>query len=164
MLAYSNFIAILVLPKTAGSAQTHKSMSFIWIVWSTLYVYLCIQDQLYIPFRIFRGFFLQTQSWSYVRFYSYNFIDLKNPFALWLTSTFLIFQWQKIQTNAGCWISTNGRCTNPTCLRRTLSWFNINMEGFAHWFKSISERACLNIYIYAFCFFKKKFFNIIIIV
>ena len=24
----------------AGSAQTHKSMSFIWIIWSTLYVYL----------------------------------------------------------------------------------------------------------------------------
>ena len=24
----------------AGSAQTHKSMNFIWIVWSTLYVYL----------------------------------------------------------------------------------------------------------------------------
>ena len=35
-----NFRAVLVLPKTAGSAQTHKSMSFIWIVWSTLYVYL----------------------------------------------------------------------------------------------------------------------------
>ena len=30
-----------MLPKTAGSAQTYKSMSFIWIVWSTLYVYLC---------------------------------------------------------------------------------------------------------------------------
>ena len=29
-----------MLPKTAGSAQTHKSISFIWIVWSTLYVYL----------------------------------------------------------------------------------------------------------------------------
>ena len=29
-----------MLPKTAGSAQTQKSMSFIWIVWSTLYVYL----------------------------------------------------------------------------------------------------------------------------
>ena len=26
----------------AGSAQTHKSISFIWIVWSTLYVYLCL--------------------------------------------------------------------------------------------------------------------------
>ena len=26
----------------AGSAQTHKSISFIWIVWSTLYVYLWI--------------------------------------------------------------------------------------------------------------------------
>ena len=35
-----NFRAVLVLPKMAGSAQTHKSMSFIWIVWSTLYVYL----------------------------------------------------------------------------------------------------------------------------
>ena len=44
VLAYLNFIfefiAVLVLPKTASSAQTHKSMSFIWIVWSTLYVYL----------------------------------------------------------------------------------------------------------------------------
>ena len=36
--------AVLVLPKTAGSAQTHKSISFIWIVWSTLYVYLCRSD------------------------------------------------------------------------------------------------------------------------
>ena len=35
-----NFRAVLVLPEMAGSAQTHKSMSFIWIVWSTLYVYL----------------------------------------------------------------------------------------------------------------------------
>ena len=34
-----------MLPKTAGSAQTHKSMSFIWIVWSTLYVYLWGQDE-----------------------------------------------------------------------------------------------------------------------
>ena len=34
-----NFRVVLVLPKTAGSAQTHKSMSFIW---STLYVYLCL--------------------------------------------------------------------------------------------------------------------------
>ena len=34
------FKAVLALPKTARSAQTHKSISFIWIVWSTLYVYL----------------------------------------------------------------------------------------------------------------------------
>ena len=33
-----NFRAVLVLPKTAESAQTHKSMSFIWIVWSTLFL------------------------------------------------------------------------------------------------------------------------------
>ena len=35
-----NFKAVLALPKTARSAQTHKSISFIVIVWSTLYVYL----------------------------------------------------------------------------------------------------------------------------
>ena len=28
------------MPKTANSAQTHKSISFNWIVWITLYVYL----------------------------------------------------------------------------------------------------------------------------
>ena len=38
-----NFRAVLVLPKTVGSAKTHKSMSFIWIVWSTLYVYLWLR-------------------------------------------------------------------------------------------------------------------------
>ena len=35
-----NFKAVLALPKMARSAQTHKRISFIWIVWSTLYVYL----------------------------------------------------------------------------------------------------------------------------
>ena len=29
----------------ARSAQTHKSISFIWIVWSTLYVYLCLKPR-----------------------------------------------------------------------------------------------------------------------
>ena len=41
-ISYLNFRAVFVLPKTAGSAQTHKSMSLIWIVWSTLYVHLCL--------------------------------------------------------------------------------------------------------------------------
>ena len=36
-----NFRAVLAPPKTAGSAKTHRTMSSIWIVWSTLYVYLC---------------------------------------------------------------------------------------------------------------------------
>ena len=35
-----NFKAVLALPKTAPSEQTYKSIKFIWIVWSTLYVYL----------------------------------------------------------------------------------------------------------------------------
>ena len=34
-----NFKAVLALPKTAPSAQTYKSITFTWIVWSTLYVY-----------------------------------------------------------------------------------------------------------------------------
>ena len=45
VLAYLNFKAVLAVPKTAGSAQTHKNVSFIWIVWSTLYVYLWEQHK-----------------------------------------------------------------------------------------------------------------------
>ena len=41
-----NFKAVLAQPKTAPSAQTYKSITFIWIVWSTLYVYLCLPAQL----------------------------------------------------------------------------------------------------------------------
>ena len=40
-------LELLVLPKMAGFAKTHKSMSFIWIVWSTLYVYLCCKLKLF---------------------------------------------------------------------------------------------------------------------
>ena len=43
LISYLDFKAVLALPKTACSAQTHKSISFIRIVWSTLYVYLCLQ-------------------------------------------------------------------------------------------------------------------------
>ena len=49
VFAYLNFIlefkAVLALPKTAHSAQTHESISFIWIVWRTLYVYLWSQGK-----------------------------------------------------------------------------------------------------------------------
>ena len=44
-ISYLNFKAVLALPQTARSAQTHKSMSFIWIVWSTLYVYLWLRPE-----------------------------------------------------------------------------------------------------------------------
>ena len=42
-----NFRAVLPQPKTAHSAQTHKSITFIWIVWSTLYVYLWEKEGTY---------------------------------------------------------------------------------------------------------------------
>ena len=44
-ILYLNFKTVLALPKTARSAQTHKIISFIWIVWSTLYVYLCLKSK-----------------------------------------------------------------------------------------------------------------------
>ena len=44
-ISYLNFKTVLALPKTAGSAQTHESISFIWIIWSTLYVYLWIYHE-----------------------------------------------------------------------------------------------------------------------
>ena len=46
VISYLNFRAVLVPPKTAGSAQTHKSISFNWIVWSTLNVYLCLKAKM----------------------------------------------------------------------------------------------------------------------
>ena len=45
-ISYMNFRAVLAPPKTACPAQTHESISFIWIVWSTLYVYLWFQFDL----------------------------------------------------------------------------------------------------------------------
>ena len=41
-ISYLNFKADLALPKMARSAQTHQSISFIWIVSINLYVYLCM--------------------------------------------------------------------------------------------------------------------------
>ena len=38
-----HFKAVLALLKTVHSAQTHKIISFSWIVWSTLCVYLCLE-------------------------------------------------------------------------------------------------------------------------
>ena len=40
------FKAVLALPKMTHFAQTHRSVSFIWIVWSTLYVNLWYHHQL----------------------------------------------------------------------------------------------------------------------
>ena len=55
VLAYLNFNAVLALPKTARSAQTQKSISFIWIVWSTLYVYLWRRDEKNANDNCFKG-------------------------------------------------------------------------------------------------------------
>ena len=57
-ISYVNFRAVLVLPKTAGSAQTHKSMIFLWIVWSTLYVYLCHEVMIFDAMVVWVIFFL----------------------------------------------------------------------------------------------------------
>ena len=51
-----NFKAVLALPKTADSPQTHKSISFIWIVWSTLYVYLWSGARIYFSAEIQKYF------------------------------------------------------------------------------------------------------------
>ena len=45
-ISYLNFKAVLALPKTARSAQTNKSIGFIWIVLSTLCIYLDLKLKL----------------------------------------------------------------------------------------------------------------------
>ena len=56
-----NFKAVFALPKTARSAKTHKSISFVWIVWSTLYVYLCTTGSCTKGQLISKGFFFNSQ-------------------------------------------------------------------------------------------------------
>ena len=46
LISYLNFEAVLVPPKMARSAQTHKTISFALIVWSTLYVYIWLLYQI----------------------------------------------------------------------------------------------------------------------
>ena len=75
-----NFRALLVLPKTAGSVlpktagsvQTYKSMSFIWIVWSTLYVYLWLQVKLQVQknkkvTELFKEEFLKSHNFVLIK-------------------------------------------------------------------------------------------------
>ena len=64
-ISYLNFNAVLALRKLAGSAQTHQSISFIWIVWSTLYVYLWRQHEF---------FFGQATAWTHAMKLTLNYI------------------------------------------------------------------------------------------
>ena len=47
-----NFKAVLALPKTAGSAQTHKSISYIEL-FGALYMYISAKDMT-VPFKIMK--------------------------------------------------------------------------------------------------------------
>ena len=60
-----SFKAVLALPKTASSAQINKSISFIGIVWSTLYVYLWSQYELN-----------YWTSWLYILFFRTNLVSI----------------------------------------------------------------------------------------
>ena len=67
-----NFKAILALPKTAPSAQTYKSITFIWIVWSTLYVYLWLQVKLQVQKKkkfteLFKEEFLKSHNFVLIK-------------------------------------------------------------------------------------------------
>ena len=58
---------VLALPIMASSAQTHKSMSFIWIVWSTLYVYLWwYTEKVMITYSYKRGFMSNSHKKSWM--------------------------------------------------------------------------------------------------
>ena len=81
-ILYLNFKAILAFPKTASSAQIHRSISFIWIVWSTLYLYLWLYRQpsatytktgWWYDFKLFKLWFSLT-----VDFFEQNFLFFDN--------------------------------------------------------------------------------------
>ena len=111
-----NFRVVLVLPKTAGSAQTHKSMSFIWIVWGTQYVYLwllckyCNKSNLVLKL-IFRGCQSNSTSMPWSTYTNYFWLykqDTMVPNSLWsrawiFIQILLVISWiihrSKVQKN-----------------------------------------------------------------
>ena len=80
-----------MLFKMANSAQTHKNMFFIWIVWSTLYVYLCL-----ILWSLMKTQFRHSKleiDWLM----TYRSID-QNPRAFIWFPTFVHHVWRRSQT------------------------------------------------------------------
>ena len=91
-ISYLNFKAVLVLPKTAGSAQTHKSISFIWIVWCTLW----------------QRYGLRTPDEAFFHWYPKLLglgrqIGLKNFGAVFKVSYILCYNWTNQSTQAYRW-------------------------------------------------------------
>ena len=67
-ISYLNFKAVLELPKMARTDQTNKSISFIWIVWSTLFMYISTFSNPHLKKRIHRYCklsYLQVSMWIY---------------------------------------------------------------------------------------------------
>ena len=60
-----------MLPKIAGSAQTHKSISFIWIICSTLCVYLWFSYECSKQFKWNSCYYISGVSFVLFPFYSH---------------------------------------------------------------------------------------------
>ena len=93
-ISYLNFRAVLVLPKMAGSAQTHKSMSFIRIVWSTLYVYLWLEVEASMEMTF--GLWWGSYSWNNWK------ICPQFPWAIMFFSLYFTFWWYLCSYDASC--------------------------------------------------------------
>ena len=94
-MSYLYFKAVLVPCKTAGSAQGHKSISFIWIVWSTLYVYLWLfLKHLQLPFlRPLRS--KDILCWI-LRLWTWNLVIISERLAANLEKVMQTSVWQTI--------------------------------------------------------------------
>ena len=113
-ISYLNFKAALALLKTAPSAQTYKSITFLWIVWSTLYVYLW------------------RQPWDGVLyFWKSIFIHLCfHEMFFFLTSKKKVFKYSKLVKNAGMYNNFSSemiciRCVAHFCLAHIWSQIGV---------------------------------------
>ena len=118
VLAYLNFRAVLVLPKTTGSAQTHKSMSFIWIVWSTLYEYLWVAFICCCYFKIMTILMFCTISW---------FIKIWKKSELFLINLIQIY-------------ASNFNPTGYSCNKIIRTWIQIFHQNWFGFFCNISQQ------------------------
>ena len=141
-----NFKAVLALPKTAHSAQTHKSISFIWIVWSTLYVYLCNQhktfDLLQIYFNICPWVKISPKIlFSFQKSSHYEWGGLQNYFPVGYRRTFIVFHqfhwtdWQFLvggqKFKTACPESVSSFTACPCNI-----WYSKSSQTFTLWFFS----------------------------
>ena len=130
-ISHLNFKAVLALPKTAHSAQTHKSITFIWIFWGTLYVYLWLtpwsRKSVWKTYSRMKNYpllfppFLTAWLWNTGEFVIYVYLLFPLNWTVWGCHSVALklkvgFESWNMSLNYNCRIKNNSRFFTFSCL------------------------------------------------